>query len=49
MSASNVIQLIKDNDVQFVDLRFADMLGKQHHVTFPPIDLGFPEAARRVL
>ena len=35
MSASNVIQLIKDNDVQFVDLRFADMLGKQHHVTFP--------------
>ncbi|MEO8012410.1 MAG: type I glutamate--ammonia ligase [Dokdonella sp.] len=35
MSVSNVMQLIKDNDVQFVDLRFADMLGKQHHVTFP--------------
>jgi glutamine synthetase len=35
MSANNVSKLIKDNDVQFVDLRFADMLGKQHHVTFP--------------
>jgi glutamine synthetase len=35
MSAQNVLKLIKDNDVEFVDLRFADMLGKQHHVTFP--------------
>ncbi len=35
MSVSDVLQLIKDRDVQFVDLRFADMLGKQHHVTFP--------------
>ncbi len=35
MSASNVLQLIKDNDITFVDLRFTDMLGKQHHVTFP--------------
>ena len=24
-----------DNEVEFVDLRFADMLGKQHHVSFP--------------
>jgi glutamine synthetase len=31
----NVLKLIKDNEVEFVDLRFADMLGKQHHVTFP--------------
>ncbi|HUD41821.1 MAG TPA: type I glutamate--ammonia ligase [Dokdonella sp.] len=35
MSAQNVLKLIKDHDVEFVDLRFADMLGKQHHVTFP--------------
>src|SRR5690349_19634145 len=34
MSAS-FTQLVKDNNVEFVDLRFADMLGKQHHVTFP--------------
>src|SRR5437763_8477599 len=35
MAAANVSKLIKDNNVEFVDLRFADMLGKQHHVTFP--------------
>ena len=34
MSAS-FAQFVKDNSVEFVDLRFADMLGKQHHVTFP--------------
>jgi argininosuccinate synthase len=27
--------LLADNAVEFVDLRFADVLGKQHHVTFP--------------
>ena len=32
---TNVTKLIKDNNVEYVDLRFADMLGKQHHVTFP--------------
>jgi glutamine synthetase len=35
MSAANVSKLIKDNEIEFVDLRFADMLGVQHHVTFP--------------
>ena len=32
---TDVIKLIKEKNVEFVDLRFADMLGKQHHVTFP--------------
>ena len=35
MATHNVFKLIKDNAVEFVDLRFADMLGKQHHVSFP--------------
>ena len=35
MAAASVNKLIKDNNVEFVDLRFADMQGKQHHVTFP--------------
>jgi glutamine synthetase len=35
MSVENALKMIKDNEVEFVDLRFADMLGKQHHVTFP--------------
>ncbi|MBS0568837.1 MAG: type I glutamate--ammonia ligase [Proteobacteria bacterium] len=33
--SSSFTQFVKDNKVEFVDLRFADMLGKQHHVTFP--------------
>ena len=35
MATHNVFKLIKDNEIEFVDLRFADMLGKQHHVSFP--------------
>ncbi|HEY0178262.1 MAG TPA: type I glutamate--ammonia ligase, partial [Dokdonella sp.] len=35
MSAQNALKLIKESEIEFIDLRFADMLGKQHHVTFP--------------
>src|SRR6476646_8495704 len=35
MSLENVEKMIKDHHVEFVDLRFADMRGVQHHVTFP--------------
>ena len=35
MSVDTVLKLIKDHEIEFVDLRFVDMLGKQHHVTFP--------------
>lgn len=35
MSANDVLQLIRDEEVEFVDFRFADMLGKQHHVAYP--------------
>ena len=35
MATHAVFKTIKDNEIEFVDLRFADMLGKQHHVTFP--------------
>ncbi|WP_447729358.1 type I glutamate--ammonia ligase [Pseudoxanthomonas suwonensis] len=35
MSVENVQKLIKDNKVEFVDLRFVDMRGVQQHVTFP--------------
>ncbi|MEP6938363.1 MAG: glutamine synthetase beta-grasp domain-containing protein, partial [Rudaea sp.] len=33
--SAEVTKLIKEKNIEFVDLRFADMLGKQHHVTFP--------------
>ncbi|SSY81140.1 type I glutamate--ammonia ligase [Alysiella crassa] len=35
MSIKKVVQMIEDNDVRFVDLRFTDTNGKQHHFTIP--------------
>ena len=35
MSVDKVEKLIKDHKVEFVDLRFTDPRGVQHHVTFP--------------
>src|SRR6476620_10288457 len=35
MSLEHVEKLIRDHNVEFIDLRFADMRGVQHHVTFP--------------
>src|SRR5690606_9267323 len=37
-SMSKSIQLIKEHDVKWVDLRFTDTKGKQHHVTMPARD-----------
>lgn len=34
-SIHDVLQLIEDQEVQFVDLRFTDTLGKEHHTTLP--------------
>lgn len=35
MSIQRVLTLIKENDVEFVDLRFTDTKGKEQHVTIP--------------
>ena len=35
MSAANVIKMIKDKDIQFVDFRFTDTKGKEQHVSVP--------------
>jgi glutamine synthetase len=35
MSGENVLNMIKDNEVKFVDLRFTDTRGKEQHVTMP--------------
>ena len=35
MSASDVIKMINDNDVKFVDFRFTDTRGKEQHVSVP--------------
>ena len=35
MSIDHTEKLIKDHRIEYVDLRFTDMRGVQHHVTFP--------------
>lgn len=35
MSAQNVLNLIKENEVKFVDLRFTDTKGKEQHISIP--------------
>ena len=37
MSAANVIKMIKDQDIQFVDFRFTDTRGKEQHVSVPAV------------
>ncbi|PWB49279.1 MAG: glutamine synthetase [Nitrosomonadales bacterium] len=35
MAVADVLKMIKDNEVRFVDLRFTDTRGKEQHVTIP--------------
>lgn len=35
MSVEKLLDLIKENDAKFVDLRYSDTRGKQHHATIP--------------
>ena len=35
MSIENITRLINDHRIEFIDLRFTDMRGVWHHVTFP--------------
>ena len=35
MTAADVIALIKEKKIKFIDFRFTDTRGKEHHVTVP--------------
>ena len=35
MAVADVVKMIKDNEVKFVDLRFTDTRGKEQHVSIP--------------
>ena len=39
MSAADVIKMIKDNDVRYVDFRFTDTRGKEQHVSVPASEI----------
>ncbi|RUM94304.1 MAG: glutamine synthetase [Thiothrix sp.] len=45
MPAQDILKIIKDNDVKYVDMRFTDTRGKEQHVTLPSryVDEGFFE------
>ena len=45
-TAKDVLKMIKDKDVKYVDLRFTDPRGKLQHVTFD-IDAGRRGLLRR--
>jgi glutamine synthetase len=40
MTAAEVLKMAKDNEVKFVDFRFADTRGKEQHVTVPVSQFG---------
>lgn len=35
MSAANILKTVKDKGIKFIDIRFTDMRGQEHHVTIP--------------
>jgi glutamine synthetase len=48
MSPADILKLIKEKNIKFVDLRFTDTRGKEQHVTMPShaIDEGFFEEGK---
>ncbi|MEX2523365.1 MAG: glutamate--ammonia ligase [Gammaproteobacteria bacterium] len=40
MSKENVMKMIKDNEVHYIDLRFCDTRGKEQHVSMPVSQIG---------
>ena len=34
-TVADVMKMVQENEVKFVDFRFTDTLGKQHHTTVP--------------
>lgn len=39
MSVQNVLNVIKESNIQFVDFRFVDLLGRTHHITLPSTEV----------
>ena len=39
MTPADVLKMLKENDVRFVDYRFCDTRGKEQHVTVPASDV----------
>ena len=35
MKPSDVLKMVKDNEIEFIDMQFGDLFGRQHHFTLP--------------
>ena len=46
MSAKDVMKMIVDQDVKFIDFRFTDTIGKEQHVSVPAHTIDTREAKR---
>ncbi|MEG3692281.1 glutamine synthetase beta-grasp domain-containing protein, partial [Vibrio coralliirubri] len=48
MSVENVLSLIQENEVKFIDLRFTDTKGKEQHISIPShqVDADFFEEGK---
>ncbi len=47
MSAQDVMKMIEDNEVKFVDFRFTDTIGKEQHVSVPAHTIDARKIRRR--
>ncbi|PIP80599.1 MAG: glutamine synthetase [Gammaproteobacteria bacterium CG22_combo_CG10-13_8_21_14_all_40_8] len=41
--AENIVEMIKEHEVKFIDLRFTDSKGKEQHVSIPAMRIGVEE------
>lgn len=50
MSVQNILDLIKEQEIKYADLRFVDILGKWHHISVPArvIDKDFFEVGKMI-
>lgn len=39
MNAAEIIKLIKEEDIRYLDMRITDSKGKEHHISYPTTDL----------
>ena len=40
-TVADVMKMVQDNEIKFVDFRFTDTLGKQHHTTVRAKQISF--------
>jgi glutamine synthetase len=50
MSGARALEIIKKNAIEFIDLRFVDSLGKEHHVSIPAhcVNKDFMESGKMI-